>query len=259
MAMASKKRDGGKLKKGKIVVMLNGPYQVSGALPLRNEIAEVGVDGEPEKWVKGKRYPAKKAYALCRCGRSGNKPYCDRSHVDAGFDGNETASREPYARQAKKISGPGMELLDAEALCSEARFCHPMGDTWHLTLQSADAKKKKEAIRQACHCPSGRLVARDRKTGKPVEPDWDPALSLLQDPQKGVSGPIWVKGGVRIESEDGRVYETRNRVTLCRCGKSDNKPYCVGNHIRANFNDGDPSLKRIKKGAEGTKGKKGGS
>jgi CDGSH-type Zn-finger protein len=230
------------LKKGRIVVTKNGPYLVSGGLPLRKEIAEVGKDGEPEKWVKGKAYPAQETYALCRCGRSNNKPYCDQTHVATGFDGTETASREPYAQQAQTISGPGMDLLDAEPLCSEARFCHPQGDTWHLTLESGDPGKGKEAIRQACHCPSGRLVARDRNTGKLIEPELEPAISLVEDPQKKVSGPIWVKGGVSIESEDGQAYEPRNRVTLCRCGQSDNKPFCVGNHIRSQFNDGDPSL-----------------
>jgi len=243
------------LKKGKIVITKNGPYQVSGGLPLRSEIARVGREGEPEKWIKGRRYPAKKSYALCRCGRSGNKPYCDQSHVEAGFDGSETASRRPYARQAKKIAGPVLDLLDAEVLCSEARFCHPMGDTWHLTRRSGDPGKRKEAIRQACHCPSGRLVAMDKGSGKPIEPELQPALGLIEDPQKNVSGPIWVKGGVRIESADGRVYEARNRVTLCRCGRSDFKPFCMGNHIRIKFDDGDPSLKKTRKG---TKGKKGG-
>ncbi|MCJ7713336.1 CDGSH iron-sulfur domain-containing protein, partial [Candidatus Bathyarchaeota archaeon] len=58
-----------------------------------------------------------------------------------------------------------------------------------------------------------------------------------------VSGPIWVKGGVIVESSDGTSYEVRNRQTLCRCGKSENKPFCDGTHIKAGFNDGDKSLK----------------
>ena len=46
-----------------------------------------------------------------------------------------------------------------------------------------------------------------------------------------------------IESADGKKYEIRNRVTLCRCGKSNNKPFCDGNHLQSRFNDGDKSLK----------------
>jgi CDGSH-type Zn-finger protein len=52
-----------------------------------------------------------------------------------------------------------------------------------------------------------------------------------------------VKGGVPVESADGTVYEVRNRVTLCRCGKSTNKPFCDGTHIDVNFKDGDKTLK----------------
>jgi len=43
-------------------------------------------------------------------------------------------------------------------------------------------------------------------------------------------GPYWVRGGVRIESTDGHVWETRNRVALCRCGRSSNKPFCDATH-----------------------------
>ena len=58
-----------------------------------------------------------------------------------------------------------------------------------------------------------------------------------------VSGPLWVKGGVAIEASDGFAYETRNRVTLCRCGRSSNKPFCDGTHCKTKFNDGDEALK----------------
>ena len=68
-------------------------------------------------------------------------------------------------------------------------------------------------------------------------PELEPTIGLVQDPQMGVSGPIWVKGGIQVESADGRAYEVRNRVTLCRCGKSKNKPFCDGSHIADGFHD----------------------
>ena len=37
-------------------------------------------------------------------------------------------------------------------------------------------------------------------------------------------------GGIPIHGADGQAYEVRNRVTLCRCGRSANKPYCDGAH-----------------------------
>ena len=230
------------MKKGKIVISKNGPYLVSGSLSLCKEIAEVGDEGEPERWVKGEKYPAPEKYALCRCGQSENHPFCDGTHAEVGFDGTEQAGREPYDDQAETIEGPGIDLKDAESLCASAGFCVPRGGILRLTLRSGDPEKKKTAIQQACNCPAGRLVACDKRTGNPIEPEFEPSISLTEDPRTGSSGPIWVKGGVTIESEDGEAYETRNRVALCRCGWSNNKPFCDGNHIDVGFNDGDESL-----------------
>jgi CDGSH-type Zn-finger protein len=231
-------------KKAKIVISKNGPYLVSGKLPLQKEIIQIGAEGEPEKWGKGERFPDQENYALCRCGQSKNKPFCDGAHAQVGFDGTETASLKKYLEQAEKIEGPAINLTDAQKFCAAARFCHPGGGTWELTGRSKDAKAKDLAVREACNCPSGRLVAWDNKTGKPIEQEMEPSLGLVEDPQANASGPIWVKGGVAIESADGTQYETRNRMTLCRCGQSKNKPFCDGNHIKVKFNDGDPSLKK---------------
>ena len=230
------------MKKGTILVSKNGPYLVSGSLPLGTEIAEVGKEGEPERWVKGKQYPDRENYALCRCGESKTRPFCDGSHVSAGFDGTETASREPYSKQAEKLEGPAIDLRDAESLCSGARFCHGKGNVWNLVSRARDPESKTAAINEVCNCPAGRLVAYDKKSGKPIEAAYSPSLSLIEDPQAKSSGPIWVKGGVTVESENGRGYETRNRMTLCRCGRSCNKPLCDGSHIGMRFNDGDESL-----------------
>jgi hypothetical protein len=89
---------------------------------------------------------------------------------------------------------------------------------------------KRIAIEEARDCPSGRLVVWDKKTDKPVEPEFERSVGLVEDPQVGVSGPIWVRGGIPAESADGKTYEIRNRVTLCRCGKSSNKPFCDSSH-----------------------------
>jgi CDGSH-type Zn-finger protein len=228
--------------KFKITIKKDGPYIVSGKLPLNKEIIAIGKEGEPEKWVKGKECPSNDTCALCRCGESKNKPFCDGAHLKVSFNGTETASRESFEKQSEKIVGPDLILKDNQSLCAVARFCHMAGGTWNLTENSDDPKSKEIAIKEACNCPSGRLVACE-KSGKAIEPKFEMSLSLVEDPQKGVSGPIWVKGGIPIESSDGTAYETRNRVTLCRCGKSRNKPFCDGSHIEEGFNDGDESLK----------------
>ena len=173
-----------------------------------------------------------------------NPPYCDGTHTAVRFKGKETASRAPYIEQAGQITGPDLVLTDFESLCALARFCHRGGDVWNLTERSDDPKLRKTAIEEACNCPSGRLVVCDKKTGKPIEPKLKKSISLVEDPQSRVSGPIWLKGGVPVESSDGTKYEVRNRVTLCRCGKSKNKPFCDGSHIKEGFSDGDESLKK---------------
>jgi CDGSH-type Zn-finger protein len=69
------------MKKGKIIVSKDGPYLVSGNVPLEKEISVCDGKGIPIKWKKGKKYPCKKNCMLCRCGKSNDKPFCDGSHT----------------------------------------------------------------------------------------------------------------------------------------------------------------------------------
>ena len=66
-------------------VAKNGPYMIKGPLTLR------GSDGEP--WLD---LPADKPVALCRCGRSNAKPFCDGTHNKGDFDSNPTPDSQPY-------------------------------------------------------------------------------------------------------------------------------------------------------------------
>lgn len=221
----------------KIQVTKNGPYFVTGALPLAKWVIVTNETGESVDWEQGERFPDEDGYALCRCGRSKSKPFCDGSHATAGFDGTETATREPYADQAVSIDGPAVNLRDARKLCAEARFCDRDGGLWERVKTCQDPETRADVERQASQCPAGRYTACDAKTGEPHEPDLEPSIGLIEDPYKGVSGPAWVRGGVPVESADGEEYEVRNRVTLCRCGHSCNKPFCDGSHIAAGFTD----------------------
>ena len=60
-----------------ITVRKNGPYLVSGPVEVR------GADGNV--------YPAKETVALCRCGASTKKPFCDGTHSKVGFEATERA------------------------------------------------------------------------------------------------------------------------------------------------------------------------
>jgi CDGSH-type Zn-finger protein len=215
----------------KIEVSKNGPYLVSGKIPISEQIIVVNKDGVPVEWREGKKYPAREKCSLCRCGQSKSKPYCDGSHIETNFDGTEIASIEPYLQKAKVLDGPELKLTDAEDLCASARFCHRAGGIWNLTPKSDNPKAKQVAIEEACDCPSGRLVVWNKKTDQPIEPNFEKSIGLIEDPQLSCSGPIWVRGGISIKSANGQAYEVRNRATLCRCGKSALKPFCDSSHF----------------------------
>jgi CDGSH-type Zn-finger protein len=214
-----------------IKVPKNGPYLVSNGIPLIEQIIGVNAAGEAIEWREGKKYPLQDKYTLCRCGKSNSKPYCDNTHKKADFDGTETAGFELYINAAEVINGPTLKLTDVEKLCASGWFCLPSGGTWELTRQSNNPQSRELAITQVSNCPSGRLVVWDKKTGKAIEPEFAPSIGVVSDSKSGVLGPLWVRGGIPIASADGVVYEVRNRVTLCRCGKSSNKPFCDSSHI----------------------------
>jgi CDGSH-type Zn-finger protein len=189
-------------------------------------------EGYCRTWRTIREFPVQERYALCRCGHSKNKPFCDGSHVTASFDGTETAGSEPYLRHPDITRGPELELADYGNLCVHARFCMRAGTIWNLVERSGDPAAKQTAIEEACNCPSGRLVLKDRGTGTTVEPDLEPSIVVIEYPPRGEHGPLWVRGGIPIVSADGKPYRVRNRLTLCRCGKSRNKPFCDGSHVR---------------------------
>ena len=66
-----------------ITIVENGPYVVNGSAPLLEEVI-TPVGGHREYRVR-RTFPATQTYALCRCGASRNKPFCDALHVNVGF------------------------------------------------------------------------------------------------------------------------------------------------------------------------------
>lgn len=220
----------------RVTIMEDGPYLVEGWVPLARAEIVVDDNGDAVAWRETGRVDAGESYALCRCGRSGSKPFCDYTHVAIGFDGTETAGHGSFAETAADISGPKLGLMEAPKLCARARFCLRGGGLWHLVERCADPAVRALAIEEAQLCPAGRYVAY-AEDGTALEPEFEPSIVLTEDPQKGVSGPVWVRGGVEIVDAEGAPYEIRNRVTLCRCGESKNKPFCDGAHIAAKFRE----------------------
>ena len=222
----------------RITVTKDGPYLVRGQVPLSRQAIGSNAAGESIEWVEIETIDlSTAAYKLCRCGQSATKPFCDDTHQRVGFRGDETASRQPYTAMAQEIDGPTMALTDAESLCAFARFCDRDGKVWNSVSHVRSEPDRAAFAHQVDQCPSGRLVAWDFATRAPVEADFPPSIVLVEDPPQGVSGPIWVRGGIEIEASDGTRYEVRNRVTLCRCGQSSNKPFCDGTHASTGFTD----------------------
>jgi CDGSH-type Zn-finger protein len=215
----------------RIEVTTNGPYVVHGDVPL-TEMAPVHTfNGEPVDWHTLRDIPPQQPFELCRCGQSSNKPFCDGSHETSGFDGEETADRRPYMERAAIQTGRGAALADDGALCFSAGFCGTRTtDVWKL-VDEADVPERYALLRDMVwRCPSGRLVLLDNQQHE-LEPELRPEVAVLP------GGPLWVKGGIAITSADGTQWETRNRVALCRCGQSTNKPFCDGTHSQIHFDE----------------------
>lgn len=216
-----------------IRILKDGPYVLDGPVPIVPQTIVTDGAGEAVAWRAGEPLPAKRSCSLCRCGESGVKPYCDGSHRTTGFVGTETASDVPYEDAATVIVGPALRLLDDITLCAEARFCAAKGTIWHR-IERDDEESRGIVVDGASLCPSGRYTAVDAD-GRAHEPDLEPSVGLVEDPSVGVSGPLWIRGGIPVISSDGTAYEVRNRVTLCRCGGSKNMPFCDATHVEIGF------------------------
>ncbi|MBS0480917.1 MAG: CDGSH iron-sulfur domain-containing protein [Proteobacteria bacterium] len=220
-----------------ITVLENGPYLVKGKPPLHLQTIERNDQGQSWSYREGREFAMTGKAALCRCGHSRNKPFCDGSHTKANVDLTETASFEPMLAGAEEIDGPRLSLTDNERYCAFARFCDNGERIWN-EVQMEGKEHEELATYMAHQCPAGRLLVWDQATRQPIEQPLQPSLSLIEDPGIGVSGPLVVRGGIRVESASGRSYEIRNRQALCRCGASSNKPFCDGSHASIKFNDG---------------------
>lgn len=222
----------------RIVVTERGPYLVYGRPPLAEQFIMPNESNESWYFQEGKHFSTEsEPTPLCRCGASKRKPYCDGAHEHARWDPTPASADESLLDGAEVIEGGTLAMTDNPKYCVFARFCHPFGDAWTLTEQSDDPDARKMAIREASMCPSSRLMAWDRRTGKPFEFRFEPSLGLIEDPPVGSSGGLWIRGGIPVVREDGTTYEIRNRAVVCRCGQSANKPYCDGTHAAIKWRD----------------------
>ena len=217
----------------KIRIAANGPYIVRGVPALSGRQPMESTHGEPLAWeptegaANAPENPDR--YALCRGGHSSTKPFCDGTHANVGFDGTLTADRAASATRREVLEGEGITLTDDTTLCADSGFCGTrLTNVWDMAGRTGDPEVRDALERMAKFCPSGRLEV-SKSGGEPIELEFTPSIAPVPN------GPLWVRGGIAVEATDGFVYEIRNRVTLCRCGESQNKPFCDGAHKSAAF------------------------
>jgi CDGSH-type Zn-finger protein/truncated hemoglobin YjbI len=207
----------------------NGPYLVANVATMTDWL---GVSLEPTPQV-----------ALCRCGASTIKPWCDGSHAQVGFEDAKSEDRVPD--QLDRYHGIGVEIADNRGTCAHSGFCTDRLPSVFRTdtdpFVAPAGGRVDEILRAGRDCPSGALSATTDE-GDPVgrsDSGRKPAIEVSKD------GPYRVTGGVDLLDHDGRP-EARNdggsleHYSLCRCGKSQNKPFCSGMHWYADFHDPPP-------------------
>jgi len=211
-----------------ISIAPNGPYLVSGVrLVVRTPVETAA--GEPIAWEKGPALASTDRYALCRCGASDRKPFCDGTHARVGFDGTEVAAGT-YDERSRPHEGPGIVVRDDRSICVHAGFCGTAAtNVWKMVRHSDATDVRSQMIAMVERCPSGALTYRFEGADADNEPDLPLQVAVVPD------GPLVVTGGVPVTRADGQPLETRNRMTLCRCGRSGDKPLCDGTHKAVGF------------------------
>jgi CDGSH-type Zn-finger protein len=218
----------------KIVIEPDGPYQVYGGIPLVRKTQVVSDQGEPLTWRRDETLEAGETYDLCRCGGSQDKPFCDSTHRDVDFDGTETADTRPTSERQIVYPGSTDIIVKSDGwLCMNSGFCgNRVARIRQLVRNTADVNVRSQVIAMVERCPAGSLTYAMAPGQADIEPDLPQQIAVVTEITSDgpIDGPLWVTGNIPIERADGQPFETRNRVTLCNCGRSRSKPLCDGTH-----------------------------
>jgi len=219
-----------------INVRPNGPYKVSGNVPLVQKTQVVSEYGEPLTWKKDCAYETHEPYFLCRCGHSTNKPFCSSAHKPIDFDGTENVDpRLTVERQVKFKSSPHIRIKIDPYLCMDSGFCGTRNEGMgQLARRTEDSEVRSLVIAMIERCPAGALTYSFGEDEPDVEPDLPIQIATTVEITSDgpIQGPLWVTGGIPVVQSNGQTLEQRSRVTLCNCGQSEHKPLCDGTHRR---------------------------
>ena len=195
-----------------------GPYLVNGLGTFTNS--------------RGEAIASKETIALCRCGGSKNKPFCDGTHAKIGFEDSKKPDRTIDKRS--DYVGKTITIHDNRGLCAHAGVCTAgLPSVWRMGVEpwiDSDGADVEAVVKTIEACPSGAL---SYTVGGEEHRDCDnpPAIHLSWN------GPYVVTGGLRLEDVEFGEGVSREHFTLCRCGASKNKPFCDGSHYDAGFED----------------------
>ena len=183
---------------------------------------------------KGETLPVRPIVALCRCGGSNIKPYCDGTHARLGFSSEKDPKRT--ADRLDRYESKEITVLDNRGTCCHFGNCtdclptvfHHEGDPF-VTADGDTADAIERVVRQ---CPSGALGF--IRHGEVYEGE-------KREPEIYVAGnaSYYVRGGIEIEGDVMNAGALKEHYALCRCGHSKNKPFCDGTHWYVGFKDED--------------------
>ena len=205
---------------GNVVIELlpNGPYLVKKLETLENS--------------RGERLMTKEVIALCRCGGSSNKPYCDGTHAKYGFSSERGGDRGKDERV--DYVGREVTIHDTRGICAHAGLCteglRAVFDSKRTPWIDPDGAESAAIVETIKACPSGALSY----SVAGVE-----HRDQSREPRVFVSsnGPYYVTGGIELRDAAHGESASREHYTLCRCGASKNKPFCDGTHWAIEFRD----------------------
>ena len=194
----------------------DGPYLVT-AVDLTNS--------------KGERIETGHGVALCRCGASKEKPFCDSSHIRIGFSDEQHPDRTPdgivdYRGAAIVVHFNRLQCSASERCAKTLPLVFRDGEKPWIQPDRADADTIIEVVRR---CPSGALRYTRHGQAGPGEAN-TPSIRIARN------GPYEVQG-LDLDTENWSEGASRERFTLCRCGGSRNKPFCDGSHRSIKFQD----------------------
>ena len=208
-----------------IVCLPNGPYY------LLNDMKRQAVPNL--RRADGKACATVRGVALCRCGGSKNKPFCDGTHGTNGFKDKTLAKGKRPKRTS--YEGKRITIHDDRSICAHAGVCTERlksvfrGD--REPWIDPDGAGMREIVATIKKCPSGALSYSIGGVAQKAD-ERRPLVTVTKD------GPYAVTGGVALANVPFADGASPERYTLCRCGASRNKPFCDGSHWSVGFKDG---------------------